>query len=445
MGFILQILVYLCLFTDRSFEQVAWLSCTFTDEHSRVNDENHTETKFFPRTAVLQLGRAGDHPIHPTITFLLTASKVGLWRYVEEAGADQLQCEVKRYSTEGIQVRWPGQGGTEFDRWFTCTLKHTEGLFVVTGFLRHTPIAPPPVQEDYRSQMTIGDTDTITTSAAMVLVTRSPSVRPGLLSEQKLDCHYTVDHKGANVDVEWRLQRRGERTVLFSYDSSTGKYQGKGVGLKALVGEGDASLHLPAVKMSSEGVYMCSVSTPPLQASQDVTLQLVESPRVSLNVDSSVSMAMGSDQKVLCEAAGYYPLDVEMEWIRTAPGGSTEYRPGAPLPERVQNILFSSHRHNQDGTYSVSAFFYLQGALQDSGYQFTCRVSHTSLRMPIRKTFTLTVYEPSSWTSILTVVTCVAMVAMICWLLRRCLNGRRQANRAQLDSHIHAELDLCEL
>ena len=66
-------------------------------------------------------------------------------------------------------------------------------------------------------------------------------------------------------------------------------------------------------------------------------------------------------------------------------------RVGAPLPKVLQNVLLSSHKHNQDKTYSLTAFFYLQASLRDSGKQFTCSVSHQSLRVPIKKSFILTV------------------------------------------------------
>lgn len=100
-------------------------------------------------------------------------------------------------------------------------------------------------------------------------------------------------------------------------------------------------------------------------------------------------MQEGQEQKVICEAEKYYPLDVEIVWYQ-GPAMSGQ-RVGAPLPKVLQNILLSSHRHNQDKTYSLSAFFYLQPSLSDSGRQYTCSVSHKSLRVPIRKSFILTV------------------------------------------------------
>ena len=117
-----------------------------------------------------------------------------------------------------------------------------------------------------------------------------------------------------------------------------------------------------------------------------MTLSFSEPPRVSLSVSSEVSLVVGGEQKVVCEAVGYYPLDVHMEWLKKSlsPGASR-------MPEVLKVDMYSSHRRHQDGTYSVSAFFLLQPTLQDSGYRYTCRVSHVALRVPIRKSFTLSV------------------------------------------------------
>lgn len=115
---------------------------------------------------------------------------------------------------------------------------------------------------------------TFTCVVAMVLQTRSPSVRAALRSDQKLHCQFAVDHKGPNVSVSWRLRRRGEYTPLFSHASRSGQTQGSGVRVKVLAG-GDVSLSLLPIKMTSEGIYICSVSVPPLTTSQDITLHII--------------------------------------------------------------------------------------------------------------------------------------------------------------------------
>lgn len=76
---------------------------------------------------------------------------------------EALHCEIRRYSTGGIQVLWPGHGAQEQDIWFTCTLRHS-GSFVLTTFLRHTPATPISPQEDHSKSFAIGDKDSIITT-----------------------------------------------------------------------------------------------------------------------------------------------------------------------------------------------------------------------------------------------------------------------------------------
>uniref|UniRef100_A0A147ANK5 Si:ch211-108p6.4 n=1 Tax=Fundulus heteroclitus TaxID=8078 RepID=A0A147ANK5_FUNHE len=416
MALLLKVFLY-CIATAgvHCVHPLQWLPCQFTDEHVSLNSEGHIETQLIHREAMLQFGQKGDAPVNPhAVTFLITGSKVDLRRYLDGVEADQLECEVRRYSTEGIHIHWPSQEAKDYNRWFTCTVKQDKGLFTVTAFLRHPSDQPPPGQQDYRSWPAIADTEILTTSVAMVTKTQTPSVKATLSSEQRLHCLFAIDHRGANVTVEWYWQQRGERKKLFSHTSRTRQTQGSGVALKALAG-GDASYTLPFTKMSSEGTYICSVLVNPLFGSQDVILHIEEPPRVSLNVAPVLSVSDGAERKIVCEAERYYPLDVEINWYEQDPAVAGQ-RVGAPLPKTLQNVLLSSHKHNQDMTYSVSAFFYLQASPQASGKQFTCSVSHKSLRVPIKKSFILQVEEPSSWMFYLFIFS--VMVILIVVLVR---------------------------
>ncbi|KAK5617041.1 hypothetical protein CRENBAI_016525 [Crenichthys baileyi] len=423
--------VFLCYFVAigvHCVHQIQWLPCQFTDEHVSLNNEGHVDTQLIHREAMLQFGQKGDAPVNPhAITFLITGSKLDLRRFLDGVEADQLECELRRYSTEGIHVHWPSQEAKDYNRWFTCTLKQNNGLFTVIGFLRHPSDQPPPGQQDYRSWPTIADTEILTTSVAMVTKTQTPSVKATLSSQQRLHCQFGVDHRGANISVEWHRQQRGERTKLFSHNSRTRQSQGSGVGVKALAG-GDASYTLPFTKMNSEGTYICSVSVNPLLGSQDIILQIEEPPRVSLNVGPVLSLLDGTDHKVVCEAENYYPLDVEINWYEQDPAVSGQ-RVGAPLPKMLQNILLSSHKHNQDMTYSVSAFFYLQASLRASGKQFTCSVSHKSLRVPIKKSFILNVEEPTSWMFYLMVFFILSFLLIVLAVMVSALHSAKKSKQ----------------
>ncbi|XP_018606086.1 tapasin-related protein [Scleropages formosus] len=388
---------------------IHWLPCRLVEEFYYPDSEGHTETKYQNRDVILQFGEAGDSPaITDTATFLVTAgTKLDMRQYAEgEPG--ELQCEIRRYSTGGIQMRWPGYGAQEHDNWFTCSLKHSEGLFSMTTFLRHASTTPTNPQDDYNKWTPIGDRKIVSTTAVMVVLTRSPSMEVGLLKDPALHCQFAVDHKRPDLTVEWRLQRHGERSKLFSYTSRSGKTEGAGLSQRA-INNGDASLRLSPTTVASEGTYICSVYVPPLYGSQEIVLHILENPRVTINVGSALELPEGNEQKVVCEAQGYYPLDVEMEWLRE--------RKGARLPEVLKNVLFSSHRHHSDGTYSLSSFFLLKPTLHDSGYTYSCRTSHRSLRSPIRKSFTLTVTDPVTWKDILFGIIGVGTVGFLIFIL----------------------------
>ena len=109
-----------------------WLPCHFTDEKVFLNKLGHTKTQPIHREVMLQFGQKGDDPVNPhAVTFLVTGescrllpninntehcsvllystvfcsvvgSKLDLRDYVEGVDADQLDCELRRYSTEGI-------------------------------------------------------------------------------------------------------------------------------------------------------------------------------------------------------------------------------------------------------------------------------------------------------------------------------------------------------
>ncbi|KAJ8369259.1 hypothetical protein SKAU_G00092870 [Synaphobranchus kaupii] len=410
-------------------QEVSWLPCEFVEEQVQTDSDGHAESRYRHRNAVLQFGQPGDRPVNPdSITFFVTGTgkKLDMKRYVD-LGVEQLQCEIHRYSTDGIQVLWPGPGAQEQDIWFTCTLRHSGGLFIFTTFLRHTPATPMSAQEDHRKWHAIGDKDSVVTTVGMLVLTRTPSVEVGLLREQTLHCQFAVDHRQPELVLEWVRHRRGERSKLFHYSSRSGQSEGTGVSLSAIA-KGDGSLRLPAVTLASEGTYACSVYVPPLYVNHDTVLNILESPQVSLNVGASLSLQAGEEQKVVCEAQGYYPLDVQLEWLK-------EQRGGGHLPEVLKNVLFSSHRHHNDGTYSLSAFFLLHPSPVDSGYTYTCRASHRSLRVPIRKSFTLTVTESADLGSVLLGVVGIGfaglMIFFLAWMLYYLHTEKQEANKSK--------------
>ncbi|XP_074536003.1 tapasin-related protein-like isoform X2 [Halichoeres trimaculatus] len=395
----LKILIYMHLLSS-VLSQVSQLPCHFIDERVFLNNENHTETKLIHREALVQFGQKGDAPLNPEgITFLVTGSKLDLRRYVEKVEAGQMECEIRRFSTEGVHVRWPVKSEQEYSHWYTCTLKHIKNLFTVTGFLKQPSDQPPSGRHDYNSWPTIEDKEILITTVAMVVKTLSPSVKAGLGSKQRLHCQFAVDHKAPQVTVEWYRYYRGQKVPLFTYNSHTGQAQGSGVELRTLI-KGDASFTVPLIDMSSEGKYVCSVSVNPVSTSMEVSLQIEEPPQVSLNVGATLSLQEDEEVKVICTAESYYPLDVEVVWYSE---DLSDQRVGVPRSKLPHNFVRSSHKTNRDNTHTLSAFFFLKAFSRDSGRQFTCSVSHQSLGQPINVSFILKVTAPNFWVVFLAV------------------------------------------
>lgn len=396
----------------QSASQIPWLPCHFIDEEVTYNTKGHVETKHIPRKAILQFGQKGETLVNPLIvTFLITPSKLDVRQFLVGAKPSELSCKVERYSTDGSHVRWPVRGEHEYNRWYSLTIDHSQKLVSIVAFIRQSTDQPPTGQNDYKSWTVIQDRDVLTTSVVMVLQTKTPEVKSQLQSLPKLHCQFDIDHKAPKVTVRWH--KVGHRSDLFNHSSQTGLTRGSGVSLEQMA-EGDATYTYPLTKVGSEGEYVCSVNVHPLLGSLKVNLHIEEPPRVSLNVDSTLTLYEGALKRVECRAESYYPLDVDIQWSQQ---GSTDMGP------RVDSAQLSSHSQNIDQTFSLYAFFYILPKLTESGRKFTCSISHSSLPVPIRKTFTLIVIEPGQWILVFNVI-CLLVVLVL--MLRFCLRVRRR-------------------
>ncbi|XP_056904952.1 tapasin-related protein [Takifugu flavidus] len=419
----LKIIIYLYLHTG---VQGSWFPCTFSDERQYKKSDGTLEIEYISRESMLQFGKKGDAPVNPdAITFLVTGSKLNLNKYLKGVEPDQVECGLHRHRTRDDHARWPIKQADEFNVWFSCTIKHTNGDFMLTSFLRY-PTEQPPSTQDSDTWPAISDRATITTTAVMMMKTLTPSLKSNLGAQNKLHCQFAIDHKGPNFTLEWH--KRGERSTLFSYSRRTGQTEGQGVELKGLA-DGDASYNLAYTKIANEGAYVCSVSVLPLSASLDISLHVEESPRVALSVGPTLTLEVGEMQKVVCEVDHYYPLDVQIVWYKQEPAALGQTA-GSLLPTMVANTLLSSHKHNSDRTYSLSSFFYLSASLSDSGKQFTCKVSHKSLRVDIKKSFILTVEEPSSWFFVFSMLVIIVIFLAVLFKMLPTLHKARR-KRAQ--------------
>ncbi|XP_075450514.1 tapasin-related protein-like isoform X3 [Ascaphus truei] len=381
-------------FEDVTFRESKKLPCLFEKRHTSENSQWVENKELTQLGAWLVLGSKSGSVQESFdsegVRFILKDSSMTLMSFLDN-DADMLVCAIKSYFTNNIQILWPGiQTNNIVDLWFICTFKHIEGNFEVTTFLTQLP-GRPLVEENLQPHVS-QDADTLYVLAVFTLSTQTPLIRTRLRKDVLLDCAFSVDHQ-ADVTVTWSLKMQGgQEKRLLSYNGSTKEVEYHIKGVEMLVEEipkGNASLLLRNVAVENQGLYSCSISVSSLYGDQKIRLEVIESPTVTINV-ASLSLVEGQEEKLVCDASYYYPLDVHIEWLR-------EHQSKKFMPTVVKNVLFNSHKNNGDGTYSLSGFFMLTGSLQDDGVMFTCRVEHTSLKKPIRKSVRVTVAESTKW------------------------------------------------
>lgn len=310
-------------------------------------------------------------------TFLLQDRAGVLLPHVDEA-PDRPECTMSRYFTHDTQILWPGlpRRQAQLPTWYVVTVTHTDGGFRISAlcFQPAEPArgpAPAPL------------------SGVFSLHTRAPRVQVGLQGTALLACGFSGDHALEAVDVTWELrQKGGQRRELLKYSGKQGRLTHLHQQAEAFPGEiprGNASIRLVRVAVGDAGVYWCSARAAGLRLELPFQVAVVEPPKVSLSPQSpALTLAEGQEQKLVCEVSHYFPLEAHAQWLR-------EPLEGRMLPEVVRNVLSSNHRHNGDGTYSVSSYFLLKASPRDDGVRYTCRVEHQGLRFPIRKSITIRV------------------------------------------------------
>lgn len=223
------------------------------------------------------------------------------------------------------------------------------------------------------------------TSVMLNVFTRVRYVRAGLGSTVRLDCGFTVE-RALPVAVEWRYQYQGSGRLVYAYSAEQDRVhaaqEGAHMQLDLLHSHNNASLLLQNVQLQHEGTYICAVYLPGLQAQIPVTLEIAEPPRVALS-PSPLYVSAGQSQDVVCEASGYYPLDVTVTWWRRAAGHAT----ARPLTHSWQ----LGHQRNHDGTFNVTSGVQVRPGAADHGAVYTCHVDHLALAGVVRRDITLMV------------------------------------------------------
>ncbi|KAG8590323.1 hypothetical protein GDO81_006723 [Engystomops pustulosus] len=373
------------------------LPCLYGVPHKNLLD-NQTVS---PKPAWIILGSR--HVIHEQgIKFIFKDSPVNPLPFLKE-GLNDVKCDITPYFTANTQILWPGVNTENvLDTWYTYTVRQDAGKFhAVTIFAKLSEMAQKKEEDTHHAL------------ATLMVITKTPNIYVKLMGSALLDCAFTVDHR-ADVSVTWSYRGGGSPEVkILSYNGITKKLHNNWKDAHMWIEQlrnGNASLLVTNLSLKSEGLFTCAISVASLLIEEEIHLKVRESPSVSLNVASVVTLREGDEQKFLCDATSYYPLDVNIQWLR-------EKKNTGFLPSLMSNIIYSSHRKNHNGTYSLSGFFLYTASPQDNGITFTCRVEHESLQKPIRKSVTVIVEESLTWNFVIFFIFSLNLVLLFCLIM----------------------------
>ncbi|CAK7299077.1 Tapasin-related protein [Vulpes lagopus] len=210
---------------------------------------------------------------------------------------------------------------------------------------------------------------TVQTTVELQVTTQTPSLSLLLGSSASLHCGFSMAPGLVLTSVEWRRQHKGSGQMVYRWTKGQqhAKREGATLEPEQLLLAGDASLTLPSLTLKDEGTYICQITTSLYQAQQNIHFHIQASPKVRLSLANKAVPAT-----LVCNIAGYYPLDMTVKWTREELGGS---------PVLVSGASFSGLRQSSDGTYSISSF--LTPEPGPEGTTYTCQITHISLEQPL--------------------------------------------------------------
>ncbi|NXN14041.1 TPSNR protein, partial [Indicator maculatus] len=294
-----------------------------------------------------------------------------------DCDGEEVNCEISPYSSQQASE------GTCHSSWFMATLQ-LSGRISIALVLRAPHCDNQQEEREHHAtlhpmlRIPVSKEGTLLTTVEFQSSSQNTSLRTHLGSSVTLDCHFALAPSSSLSSLGWRKHHRGSGQSLFWYQvgSPGPAVQPKvHVDVLELLGSGDASLSLQEVSVGDEGMYICSVSTLLHQAQHIIQLQVVEPPRVNV-VPAVVSFDRDVTTTLTCIIAGYYPLDVSVRWTQKIPENDHVEIP-------LSSTGFSSHRQNQDGTYSITSYLSISSDTAQAPATYSCHVSHVALAKPI--------------------------------------------------------------
>eukprot|EP00079_Xenopus_tropicalis_P013142 XP_002941109.2 PREDICTED: uncharacterized protein LOC100498173 [Xenopus tropicalis] len=194
------------------------------------------------------------------------------------------------------------------------------------------------------------------------------------------------------LSVTWTLSNKAATNQLvykFLSQSPQPTRPGSYISDRDLI-TGNAGLHLPRVQFTDEGEYTCTVFYTPDKAMGESVLQVSVQPTGTL-APPHVVVETGAERTVTCEANGFYPKDITIQWVK--------YLSDSQCLPLNKGTCTGDQIGNKDGTFNVSSHLTINPSLEEDGDQYSCVISHRSLEKEEKLNFTLTVTRQEDKTS----------------------------------------------
>ncbi|KAM5146256.1 tapasin [Mantella aurantiaca] len=288
--------------------------------------------------------------------------------------AEYSSCELTHHLPQEVSLNWvrslteeevspPALG----QRWYSLSVKDDTKRTSVSAVL-----GPAGDKKDHMEVSLAVHTTSETVKAPMG---KSLTLPCGLWRRQQ-----------SHFATEWRHRSHGDGKVLYAYDGSHDRIEeevpGYTMNFSTLHSKGDASLVLEKVETSHQGSYLCVVYVPYLRAQRDIQVVVTAKPQISL-LPSPLFARPGEEVTLFCEISHFHPLEISVDFLVQRP------------EEKSQTLLpaasLSTHGHNQDGTYTITAYHRFTASPELHGARYSCLVNHASSAKAMSQSQTLQV------------------------------------------------------
>ncbi|KAM9476946.1 tapasin-like [Clarias gariepinus] len=283
-----------------------------------------------------------------------------------EGTVNKPQCEINPFNPQASMVKWAAPLTASAQSpiylhadWFSVAAQGLNKELTLANVMR----APSGSKEP---------------SVILSVSSKTSAVQSRLGEPVLLDCGFWVNPSSPLHDsgfaVEWRYQFRGEGRLIVAYDGKNDRFAESSetdgdLDIVGLYKTGNASLVLKEAQVRHVGTYICTVYLPHLLAQVALELEIVEPPSLAVYPSPLPLSVPGQVVTVHCEASGFYPLSLDLDW---------EFTDAEGKKRSLGQGSVTGHRQARDGTFSQSSRLELDSYKMDLGRggELSCVAKH---------------------------------------------------------------------